>query len=57
MKRIHEVDSDPYFDGLRFVRTARTIQATGMVQGGRGRSFKVAKGQNLDLVPIEVSYP
>lgn len=28
-------------------------KATGMVQGGRGRSFKVAKGQNLDLVPIE----
>ena len=29
-------------------------QATGMVHGGRGRVFKVAKGQNLELVPIEV---
>lgn len=29
-------------------------KATGMVRGGRGREFRVAKGQNLDLVPIEV---
>lgn len=32
-------------------------KATGMVRGGRGRVFRVAKGQNLDLVPIEVSTP
>ena len=32
-------------------------KATGMVQGGRGRVFKVAKGQNLDLIPIEVHSP
>lgn len=30
-------------------------KATGLVRGGRGRLFRVAKGQNLDLVPIEVS--
>lgn len=30
-------------------------QATGLVRGGRGRVFRVAKGQNLDLIPIEVS--
>jgi len=24
-----------------------------MVRGGKGRVFKVASGQNLDLVPIE----
>ena len=30
-------------------------KATGLVRGGRGRVFRVAKGQNLDLVPIEVS--
>jgi len=29
-------------------------KATGLVRGGRGREFRVAKGQNLDLVPIEV---
>ena len=28
---------------------------TGLVRGGRGRVFRVAKGQNLDLVPIEVN--
>jgi hypothetical protein len=32
-------------------------KATGMVRGRRGRMFKVAKGQNLDLVPIEVLLP
>jgi hypothetical protein len=30
-------------------------KVTGLVRGGRGRVFRVAKGQNLDLIPIEVS--